>query len=80
MKTKKDLHKPTVGVYESEGRSKKLVPEKKQKSNKRALIEELDEDEELDEFFDFKEKESIEDYFDDDDEFNDEEFDEYDEE
>ena len=79
MKTKKDLHKSTVGVYEEGSKAKKLVPEKKQKSQKRAFIDDIDEDEELDEYFDFKEKESIEDYFDDDEEFDDE-FDEYDDE
>lgn len=76
MKTKKDLHKPAVGVYGEEGRSKKLVPEKKHKSNNRALIEELDEDEELEEIFDYKEKESIEDFFDDEEDFDDDDFDE----
>ena len=65
MKTKKDLHKSNAGIYGEGSKAKKLVPEKKQKSQKRALIDELEEDEEIDDFLEFKEKESIEDYFDD---------------
>lgn len=82
MKTKKDLHKSNVGVYEEGGKAKKLTPEKKQKSQKRALIDEIEDDEDLDEFFDHNEKESIEDYFDDDelDDEYDEDFDDDEEE
>lgn len=81
MKTKKDLHKSNVGAYEEGGKAKKLAPEKKQKSQKRALIDEIEDDEDLDEYFDSNERESIEDYFDDD-EFDDEydDDDEYEEE
>lgn len=73
MKTNKSLGKSSVSVYEEGGKSKKLAPEKKRKSNKRAFIEELEEDEELEDIFDFKEKESIEDYFDEDEDFDDDE-------
>lgn len=66
MKTKIDLRRAPVGIHEKEGREKKLMPEKKLKNQKRALFEELEEDEELDDLFSFKERESIEDYYDDD--------------
>ncbi len=74
MKAKNDLRRGGSSAYgEQDVKGKKLVPEKKIKNAKKALFDEIEEDEDIDLFV--EEKESVEDYFDDENEF-DEDFDE----
>lgn len=82
MKTKLNFRTAGDGLAGGDisGKGKRLMPEKKQKNSKRALYQEIEEDEEID-YLNFKRNsESLDDYYDDDEDYlDDEDFDdEYD--
>lgn len=84
MKTKVNFRTDSDSVAggDQNGKGKRLLPEKKQKNEKRALYQEIEEDEEID-YLNFKRQtDSIENYLsddEDDDEYVDEDdFDEFD--